>query len=629
MNQKSLLFGLNEAQKTAVLHGSGPLLIVAGAGAGKTKTITHRIAHLIESGVPAQNILAMTFTNKAAGEMRDRVRRLVPSFRGHPMVATFHALCVRVLREFPAKAGVPERFHIWDQDDQIRAMKRVLKEGGLEDENPRSTLAAISRQKGSGVSAIEYGEHASTPRQHTVSRAWIWYEAVLHEASALDFDDLLLKALRLLERAPDVRELLQSRWPYIIIDEYQDTNALQYEIARLLAGEAQNICVVGDLDQCIYTWRQARLENLLSFERAFSGAKVVRLEENFRSSGTILAAANNTIEKNRNRIPKELRPTRGVGEPIYVFESENETEEAWFIATKISELLARGSRPRQIAVLYRNNYQSRALEEAMLEQGIPYRVIGTRFFERKEVKDVLSYVRAALNRQSAQDISRIITIPPRGIGQATLAKALAGKNAELPTAARAKLENFYASLAGMQRALETLPLSEALRFVLEESGLQHMYKNARTAEEEERFENVRELVNLAVRYDGELSPRGAEALLEEAALQSDQDEMRENDDRVSLMTIHASKGLEFETVFLTGLEQGLFPSLHIDETTDPEEERRLMYVALTRAMDRLFLTFARARLRFGSRERAVPSEFLADIDPRLLTWAEPTEVVIE
>jgi len=468
VNQKSLLFGLNEAQKTAVLHGSGPLLIVAGAGAGKTKTITHRIAHLIESGVPAQNILAMTFTNKAAGEMRDRVRRLVPSFRGHPMVATFHALCVRVLREFPAKAGVPERFHIWDQDDQIRAMKRVLKEGGLEDENPRSTLAAISRQKGSGVSAIEYGEHASTPRQHTVSRAWIWYEAVLHEASALDFDDLLLKALRLLERAPDVRELLQSRWPYIIIDEYQDTNALQYEIARLLAGEAQNICVVGDLDQCIYTWRQARLENLLSFERAFSGAKVVRLEENFRSSGTILAAANNTIEKNRNRIPKELRPTRGVGEPIYVFESENETEEAWFIATKISELLARGSRPRQIAVLYRNNYQSRALEEAMLEQGIPYRVIGTRFFERKEVKDVLSYVRAALNRQSAQDISRIITIPPRGIGQATLAKALAGKNAELPTAARAKLENFYASLAGMQRALETLPLSEALRFVLEE-----------------------------------------------------------------------------------------------------------------------------------------------------------------
>ncbi|MDP3646242.1 MAG: UvrD-helicase domain-containing protein, partial [bacterium] len=427
----SYLNALNQAQKEAVLHRGGPLLIVAGAGAGKTKTITHRIAHLIESGIPAHKIVALTFTNKAAGEMRDRVRALVPSDRGLPIVATFHSLCVRILREFGQIVGVGERFSIWDRDDQTKTMKRVLKSIDREDENPRSLLAAISREKGNSVVRAEYAEKAETYRQRDIAKAWYLYENELAESSALDFDDLLLKVLELFESSPRTRELLQNRWSHITIDEYQDTNTVQYEIARHLTGEAMNICVVGDLDQCIYTWRQAKLENLLSFERSFSGTKIIRLEENYRSTGTIIAAANSVIEKNRNRIPKQLLATRETGEPIYLFEARDETDEAYFIAAHIQKLMSKSVAAKEIAVLYRDNFQSRALEEALLASSIPYRVIGTRFFERKEVKDVLSYVRAALNPRSEQDLARIIAIPPRGIGHATLAKILAGREEEL------------------------------------------------------------------------------------------------------------------------------------------------------------------------------------------------------
>ncbi|KKW47799.1 MAG: DNA/RNA helicase, superfamily I [Candidatus Kaiserbacteria bacterium GW2011_GWA2_58_9] len=648
------LNGLNQAQKEAVLHEKGPLLIIAGAGAGKTRTITHRIARLIESGIPAHRILAVTFTNKAAGEMRERIRGLIPAGRGMPFVSTFHSLCVRILREFGGQVGVPARFSIWDRDDQTRAMKRALKAAGMEDENPNSVLAAVSRAKGSGAGHAAYAARAGHFRERAVARAWEEYEKELAEASALDFDDLLLKALELLESSRETRELLQSRWSHITIDEYQDTNSVQFELARHLTGSRMNICVVADGDQTIYTWRGATIENFLSFERLFPGTKTVRLEENYRSTGTIIAAANGIIGKNRNRIPKELRATRETGEPVYLFEARDEEDEAWFVAERAHKLIERGTPPKEIAVLYRDNFQSRVLEEALLAAGIPYRVVGTRFFERREVKDVLSYVRASLLPASAADISRIAAMPPRGIGQTTLAKMfaprenpqtgtmttlwndpslteLAGKESGLSAAARAKVAAFRASLARMRHALETLPLSEALRFIVEESGLERMYKERKDREEAERFENVRELVNLAVRYDGETPPEGAQMLLEEAALQSDQDELKEEENRVSLMTVHASKGLEFGNVFVTGLEQGLFPSLRLDEHTDPEEERRLFYVALTRGKERLFLTFARARLRYGSRESAVPSEFLGDIDERLTAWAvaEEAESIIE
>jgi DNA helicase-2/ATP-dependent DNA helicase PcrA len=612
------LTGLNERQQEAVLHTKGPLLIVAGAGAGKTKTITHRIAHLIDKGVPAHAILAVTFTNKAAGEMRERVRTLVPKGRGIPLVATFHSLGVRMLREFHLAAGLPKAFTIWDRDDSIRSLKRIVENIGS-DLPPRSALAAISRQKGDGVTLREYSEGASDYRSKTVARIWEQYDKELREEGALDFDDLLLHALELLRRSEEVRLLLQHRWQYLTIDEYQDTNRSQYEIARILAGEQKNICVVGDIDQNIYSWRGALIEHLLDFEKNFAGTKVVLLEQNYRSTRTILAAANSIIEKNRRRVPKNLFTDNPIGEAIQTFPARNEIEEAWFVADRTARMIERGTPPKEVAVLYRENFQSRALEEAMLAGGIPYRVLGTRFFERKEVKDVLSYVRAAMNPKSRMDMARIVATPARGIGKITLEKMLQGDDGELSGAAGAKVASFRTSLAKIRHAVLHLPCSEAVGFAVEESGLESMFKK-QGDEGKERFDNVRELVNFASRYDGEPPPEGIERLLEEAALQSEQDELaRDERNSVSLMTVHASKGLEFDAVFITGLEQGLFPSEREGGgERDPEEERRLFYVALTRAKSRVFLSYARERLRWGSREYTLPSEFIGEIDERLL-----------
>lgn len=620
------LDNLNERQKEAVLHTEGPLLIVAGAGAGKTKTITHRIAHLIERGVPARSILAVTFTNKAAAEMRDRVRALIPEGKGIPVVSTFHSLGVRLLREFHAEANLPRGFTIWDRDDSTRAVKRALEELHIESYPPRSVISAISREKGDGYSADEYAAKARTFRERAVAEVWAKYEKALHEEEALDFDDLLFRTLHLLRTHERVRSLLQHRWQYITIDEYQDTNRSQYEIARILAGEKRNICVVGDIDQNIYSWRGADIEHLLGFEEAFPGAKTVLLEQNYRSTRTILTAANAVIEKNVRRKPKNLFTENQTGESIAVYGAQNEIDEAWFIAQSITALLERGTSAREIAVLYRENFQSRAIEEALIHFNIPYRVLGVRFFERKEVKDVLSYLRAAMNPKNRVDILRVAAVPPRGIGKVTLEKMLVSLDAELPKAAQAKVAAFRGQLAKIKKAIEVLPASEAVRYALEESGMEKMFQG--TEEGRERLGNIRELVNLATRYDELTCPEGIEQLLEEAALQSDQDELAqkqvENDiERVALMTVHASKGLEFEAVFVTGLEQGLFPSLREDEKRDPEEERRLLYVALTRAKARLFLTYADQRMKYGTREYTVPSEFLEDIDARLMTNLTP------
>jgi DNA helicase-2/ATP-dependent DNA helicase PcrA len=612
------LKGLNEPQKTAVLHTEGPLLIVAGAGAGKTKTITHRIAHLVSKGVSGYNILALTFTNKAATEMRDRVKKILGETPGTlPLLTTFHALGTRLLREFHKEAGVGRGFVIWDRDDSIRAIKKIAKDLGQSDNAPRSLLSGISRQKGDGISAQIFAESASSYREKLLAEVWIAYEKVLMEEDALDFDDLLLKTLRLLQTNSEVLRKLQNRWTYITIDEYQDTNAAQYEIARLLAGSAQNICVVGDIDQNIYSWRGADIEHLLNFEHAFPGAAVILLEQNYRSTRTILAAANAVIAKNVRRKEKNLFTENETGEPIHFFGARNEIEEAWHVAEQIRNLIENGTKAGEIAVLYRENFQSRALEEALLRYELPYRVLGVRFFERAEVKDILSYLRAARNPKSKSDLSRIIATPPRGIGKTTLDKILAGET--LSGAAGEKVRKFQEILAKIKHAIETLPTSEAVRFTAEASGIQAMLE-ANTEEGQERLSNVYELVNLAVRYDDLTSPEGIERLLEEAALQSEQDSIQEDGTRaaISLMTVHASKGLEFDIVFVTGLEQGLFPSTRDSENRDNEEERRLFYVAMTRARKRLFLSYAHERMKYGAREPSLPSEFFDDIDDRLM-----------
>ena len=400
-------------------------------------------------------------------------------------------------------------------------------------------------------------------------------------------------------------------------------------MARILGGTQRNICVVGDTDQCIYTWRQARLENLLEFETDYPGTKVILLEQNYRSTRTILSAANAVIEKNRRRKPKNLYTDRGVGEPITLYEAAHEVDEAYFIAQKARELMEAGTKPGEIAVLYRENFQSRVLEEAMLRSDVPYRVLGTRFFQRKEVKDVLSYLRAARNGKARGDLSRAASVPPRGIGEKTIEKILEGKDAELAPAARKKVAAFRETLAKIKHAIDILPASEAVVVAIQLSGMEVLYKDS--DEGRERLGNMMELVNFAVKYGGEQPPLGIERLLEEAALQSDQDQLEERADAVSLMTVHASKGLEFAAVFVSGLEQGLFPAERMgsEATRDPEEERRLFYVAVTRAKDHLFLTHARARLKYGTREYAVASQFLDDIDPRLTERLERKRSLLE
>lgn len=613
--------GLNDRQKDAAAHIEGPLLIVAGAGAGKTKTITHRIAHLIETGVPARQILAVTFTNKAAGEMRERIRALIPEGRGMPTVSTFHSLGVRLLREFHEEAGLPKGFTIWDRDDSTRAVKAALERMAVEQWPPRSILSAISRQKGDGIAQRDYAGKTKSFREQTIAQVWEQYEKALRDEGALDFDDLLSRTLTLLRESERVQSLLQNRWVHITIDEYQDTNKAQYEIARRLAGDKRNICVVGDIDQNIYSWRGADIAHLMEFEMTFPGAKVVTLEQNYRSTRTILSAANAVIEKNKNRKPKILYTDNGIGEPITLYGAKNEVDEAWFIAQTTAQLIANGMRPSEIAVLYRENFMSRTLEEAMIRHGVPYRVLGTRFFERKEVKDMLSYLRAAMNPQSRIDLSRIVGVPPRGIGKVTLEKMFEGRDEELSGATAVKVASFRALLAKITHAINTLPPSETVRFALEITGMESMF--GKSEEGRERLGNVQELVNFATKFDYEQPIEGMEKMLEEAALQSDQDELEEKLEQVSLMTIHASKGLEFDAVFITGLEQGLFPAIRQNDAgRDEEEERRLFYVALTRARMRLYLSYASERMKYGSREYAIPSEFIDDIDARLITTVQ-------
>ena len=611
------LKGLNEPQKQAVLATEGPLLIVAGAGAGKTKTITHRIAHIMAGGVSGRNILALTFTNKAASEMRERVHRLLPEANSLPLLTTFHALGARLLREFYQEAGLSRGFVIWDRDDCLRALKRITKDLGLADTAPRTYLSGISKKKGDGFSAREFELEASEYRERTLAEVWRKYEAMLAEEDAVDFDDLLQRTLQLLKKNPAVLHKLNGRWQYVTIDEYQDTNATQYEIARLLAGEKKNICAVGDIDQNIYSWRGADIEHLLNFEIVFPGAKVILLEQNYRSTRTILAAANAIIAKNIRRKEKNLFTENETGEPIHFSTARNELEEAWHASEMIRGLIESGTKPGEIAILYRENFQSRVLEEALLRYNIPYRVLGVRFFERAEVKDLLSYLRAARNQKSKVDLARIIATPPRGIGKTTLEKILAGE--QLTGAAAIKVQKFKETLEKIKHAIETLPASEAVRYAAEASGIESMLE-AEGDEGAERLTNIHELVNLAVRYDDDTPPEGIERLLEEAALQSEQDSLTSEGERaaVSLMTVHASKGLEFDAVFVTGLEQGLFPSTRDTEGRDTEEERRLFYVAMTRARKRLFLSYAHERMKYGAREPAPPSEFFNDIDDRLM-----------
>ncbi len=635
------LKGLNHEQKEAVLHRDGPLLIIAGAGAGKTKTITHRILHLIKEGVDPASILAITFTNKAAKEMRERVEKLIEddnalnlpvSMRERPFMSTFHSLGVHIIKENAQILGIPRHFTIYDKGDSKRVVKEALEELGLDPKQyePSKILGIISKNKGDMMVVEHFKEtHSKEFFSKIVANVWTHYESVLKKEKALDFDDLLLKTALLLKNNEEVRTRYQNIWKYIHIDEYQDTNKVQYMIATMLAQKNRNICVVGDIDQMIYSWRGASIENILNFETDYPEAKVVLLEENYRSTQTILTAANRIIEKNLIRRKKTLFTKNEAGEKISVYQAFDESDEGRFIAEQAKDLIASGVPAREIAVLYRANFQSRAIEEAFLSKGVSYQILGTRFFERKEIKDVLAFIRAALNPESFADLKRSINVPPRGIGKVTMLKILSGKENELTGAMQEKVRGFMALLSQIKAVAEKERPSKVVKYILQASGLEKVLKQG-GEDDQERLENIRELVTLATRYDILPQGEGLEKFLEDAALASDQDELEKDRPVVKLMTVHAAKGLEFDYVFVSGLEEELFPHKRLDENevTDEgaEEERRLFYVALTRARKKLFLTHTQVRTIFGSKKINLVSEFISDIDEDLVDYQRPEEV---
>lgn len=627
----SYLEHLNPRQREAALAIDGPVSVLAGAGSGKTAVLTARIYHLLRQGIPADRVLAVTFTNKAAREMRERLGAKLGDVP-LPFVATFHGLGRELLETEGRAIGVPRYFAIYDRDDSKAAIRDALKALDVDPKEvpPAAILARISKAKSAGQTLEEFRErHARESfRSRIVAEAWIRYEETLRKEKSLDFDDLIALPARLLATHEDVRARVQERWSHLHVDEFQDTNELQARLVRLIAGPRENVFVVGDIDQSIYTWRGATIENLLKFEEAYPRAQHVVLEHNYRSTQTIVEAANAVIEKNRNRKEKRAITDNPAGDPITIHASPNAEEEARYAAREAARLIARGAKPDEIAVLYRTNFQSRALEEAFLYEGIPYRLLGTRFFDRKEVKDVLAWVRLALDPGRESDRMRAVQAPSRGIGKVTLGKMLAGKTEELRPADRAKVAAFDAVVAELAQVAATVPPSALVRAVLERTGMKDaLLKEGE--EGEERLLNVQELAALASRYDATPGLEGVSAFLADAALAGDQDELDRDKTKtgVTLMTVHAAKGLEFDTVFVTGMEEGLFPheGMGGDEERDEEEERRLFYVAVTRAKRRLYLTLARVRRIYGTDYLSEPSSFLRDIEPRLLRYDQPDE----
>ena len=626
---------LNPEQQKAVEMTDGPVLIVAGAGAGKTKTITERIVHIIKKGTSPHNILAITFTNKAAKEMRERVLTRLgeegivsssfPNNFDTPIIKTFHSFGVYVLREQAQKIGLNRNFTIKDSSDSTSLIKEAMRLEGIDikENEPAKFKHSISKWKSDFMSPDDVSRDAISHGTQVSVRVWRKYEELLKKENSLDFDDLLIKTVNLLKENESILSLYQNRFKYIHVDEYQDTNKVQYELCKLLAKEHKNICVVGDGDQNIYSWRGANIKNILQFEKDYENAFVVMLEENYRSTKTVLSAANSIISKNTVRVEKNLFTSKEEGEKISVIENYDEYTEALYVARKCSDLEKINTNLKNIAVLYRANFQSRVLEEAFLNIGVPYQMIGTKFFERKEIKDIVSYLRSSINRDSLLDIKRSLEFPKRGIGKVTMVKIFSGEFETLPSSMKQKISVFYRLLDDIKEKAYTLTLSETSSFIIYESGIEKTLAVG-SDEDRERLENIRELVSLAKKYDNLEPVEALEKFFEETTLISDQDTEDEKKEGVKLMTVHASKGLEFDTVFIVGLEHDLFPHVKIGSSKqskeESEEERRLFYVALTRAQSKLYLSYASIRTIYGNRQLQIPSEFIGDIDESLVEF---------
>src|SRR5438309_103753 len=635
---------LNPPQREAVTHPGGPLLILAGAGSGKTRVLAYRVSYLLrrQSIAPAR-ILAVTFTNKAANEMRERVDRLVGAAVARAIwIGTFHHICSRILRRNGDRVGVGRNFLIFDEDDQRAVIRQCLKDLGLDERRfpPAVVLALIDRAKNEGVDHLAYAERANGWYEEVVARVFNAYQRTLREQNALDFDDLLLEVVRLFGEAADVKEEYQDRFQHVLVDEYQDTNRAQYLIIRTLAEKHRNICVVGDDDQSIYRWRGADVRNILEFEQDYLDATIVKLEQNYRSTKTILQAAGEVIQHNPHRHRKALWTANPAGEPIVLYEAFDGHDEARFVVDEIARLRD-GLRYRDFVVLYRTNAQSRLFEEQCLRAGIPYTIVGgVRFYERKEIRDMIAYLRLALVPADDASLTRIINVPRRGIGDVSFGRleayarghglsvleAMARPEAleGLPKAAQRTAAELVDLIARLRDRASRVRTTDLIAAAIVETGYQAMLEAEGTDEAYSRLENLRELVTVAKEFEDVTGEEGLNAFLQHLALVTDLDTWQEQVDRVTLMTLHSAKGLEFAVVFLAGLEEGLFPHARaLEEAEGLEEERRLCYVGMTRAKQHLYLSHARTRTIFGSTMPGVPSRFLEQVPAELVTKPTP------
>jgi DNA helicase-2/ATP-dependent DNA helicase PcrA len=626
------LADLNPAQREAVLTTEGPLLVIAGAGSGKTRVLTYRVAHLINAvGAKPNEILAITFTNKAAGEMRERLQHLLGS-RGRGLwILTFHAACGRILRREAQRLGYRSNFTIYDQADQIRLVKQSLEELERDPKRftPRGIHNQISQAKNRLIFPDEYSAQVQSFYDQTVAEVYQLYQRRLFGSNAVDFDDLLMLTVDVLERFPDVQEKWQKAFRYILVDEYQDTNHAQYRLLQLLAAPDMNVMAVGDPDQSIYAFRGADINNILDFERDFPGTRTVALEQNYRSTNSILSAANAVITHNRERKPKELWSELGEGEPVRVVEVEDEHAEARFVAAGIAALVEQGFSGDEIAVFYRTNAQSRVLEDVLVRQGVAYQVIGgPRFYERAEIKDAIAYLQVIDNPYDAVSLQRIANKPRRGIGDSSLARLQTWADAQgrslweamefaeeagVGAAPLRAVSQFRTLMQSLQSGALELPVSELVERTLERSGYLEALEAERTIEAQGRVENLQELVGVAREYQENAEEPSLSHFLQEISLYSDQDAIRGEESLVTLMTLHNAKGLEFRAVYLIGMEEGIFPHSRSIEEQGVEEERRLAYVGMTRARELLALTHASSRSLWGSRGYNLPSRFLDEL----------------
>lgn len=642
MSEESILAGLNPQQKEAVKTTEGPLLVVAGAGSGKTSVLTRRIAYLVEEKqVLPWNILAITFTNKAASEMREREQKLLGPAANDIWMSTFHALCVRILRRDSDKIGYGRNFSIADSAEQLTLVKHIEKELNINPKmyEPRGILSAISNAKNDLLTPQAFEDSAASPFEKMAAKVYQEYQKRLKHDQIMDFDDLIMQTLVLFKKDPEVLHYYQNKFRYMLVDEYQDTNQAQYELCHELAAQYKNICVVGDADQSIYGWRGANMENIMNFENDYrdTGVQTVKLEQNYRSTGHILSAANAVIDNNRNRKKKNLWTDQGDGEKITYYRAQSGDDEAHFIISKIQEEVDDNNRSyKDFAVLYRTNAQSRTVEEAFVKSNVPYQIVGGhKFYDRKEIMDIMAYLKLVANPNDSMSFNRIINTPKRGIGRVSVEKFMdvaQGNNLSLidafkhinisgiSTRAAAKMSDFGAKLRDAIEYAKDHSVTGLTEKILQDFGYTDALKAEHTIEAETRLENLDEFLSVTKRFDDQYEPEEDDAnalsdFLAEVSLLSDQDDLENNDDQVALMTLHAAKGLEFPVVFLVGMEDGLFPlSRALLEDDQLEEERRLAYVGITRAKEKLFLTNAYSRMMFGRMQNNPPSRFLEEID---------------